>query len=240
MAAIDDRALLEVFEYGLDDWISFETVARILSRFVEPPEEKLCAETSRCISVLVAMGWFRPGVLQDPEGFVELTRPLPEVLTEVCVGWSLTDPRSWAALWLELTDEGRSKAMGSFPEITDDVGTYLDRRVVFDVFASGLADRISLATIADALRDRLEVFDTEICAEVRRYVVGLVVEGWFRAGAVEASGFVPLAAPLDELLAALCERWDGADQERWGSAVWLELTDEGRAEALRRFPGLDD
>jgi hypothetical protein len=237
-APVDDRALLELFESGLDDWVSLVEVGGTLSRLLAVPDDLLCAEMTRCVRALVEAGWFRAGVVEEADGFVPIARSLDEVLHEVCDDWTWDDRSWWYSLWLELTDEGRVEALRSFAEISQEFGTYLDRRVLFGVFAPALAERVSLATVADSLRDQMALSDDEICAEVRRYVIGLVVEGWFRPGTADDARFVPLTEPLDELLAELFGRWDGSQQDRWGSAVWLELTDEGRTEALRRFPAL--
>lgn len=113
----------------------------------------------------------------------------------------------------------------------------IDRRVLFDLFESGLDDWVSLSEVGGFLSRRLAVPDDDLCTELRRYVNALVEQGWFRPGAVQADGgFAELPRPVDEVLDEICQRWAGWDEPTWWYAVWLELTDDGRAEAVRLFP----
>lgn len=117
----------------------------------------------------------------------------------------------------------------------------IDRRVLFDAFESGLDDWVSLSEVGGFLSRRLDVPDRSLCTEMRRCVNALVETGWFRPGAVRADGaFTALSRPVDDILADICDRWGGWDEPTWWYAVWLELTDEGRAEAIRLFPELEE
>jgi hypothetical protein len=117
----------------------------------------------------------------------------------------------------------------------------IDRRVLFDVFESGLDDWVSLSEVGGFLSRRLAVPDDDLCTQLRRCVNALVGQGWFRAGTVQADGgFTGLSRPVDEVLGEICQRWAGWDEPTWWYAVWLELTDDGRAEAVRLFPELEE
>ena len=236
-APIDDRALLEIFEYGLDDWIDLSTVEGILKRMLAVRGNALCAELRQCTSALVGQGWFAPGQLDDSGVFRPLTRPLADLLDELCDRWRGRDDLSWwHVVHLEITDAGRAAALELFAELSaPDPSTVLDRRVLFDMFASSLASRVGLGTVADSLRWRLEVADDDLCSELRRYVTAVIDEGWFQAEA--AAGRVRSPQAAGEMVDEICER-RGASDDAWRDAMWLDLTDGGRAEAVRRFPRL--
>lgn len=110
-SSLDEGALIEVFEYALDDWISMSTVAGILKHRLGVPDERVGTELRRWVEVMVTKGWFVPGTVEEPAGFTALERPLGEVLGEICDGWTWDEPTWWYALWLDLTPEGRAAAL---------------------------------------------------------------------------------------------------------------------------------
>ena len=117
----------------------------------------------------------------------------------------------------------------------------IDRSVLFEVFECGLDDRISLSEVGGSLSRLAAIPDETLCVEMRRCVHALVDEGWFRPGTLDAAGqFNPLSRPLDEVLSDVCEQWTGWDDLTWWFVVWLELTEEGRAAAVQRFPELKE
>ena len=119
------------------------------------------------------------------------------------------------------------------------MATEVDQHVLRDVFEYALDDWVSLGTVGGSLSRHRAIPDDHLCAELQHCVTALVGQGWFRPGTVEeASGFVPLTDELDAVLGGICASWDGWNDGTWWYAVWLELTNEGRAEAVRIFPDL--
>lgn len=110
---VDRRVLIEAFEDGLDDWISLFGMAGYLSRHLGIADEKLCQELRRLVAALIDEGLFRAGTLDEASGeFVELKRPVDDVLVEVCDQWGGWNDHSWwYALWFDLTEQGEAEAL---------------------------------------------------------------------------------------------------------------------------------
>ncbi len=113
----------------------------------------------------------------------------------------------------------------------------IDPRVLSEALEDGLDDWVSLFAVAGYLSRHLGIPDEELCEEMRNLVTALVEHDLFEAGVLRMPhGFEPLDRPLDDVLSDICATWGGWADHSWWEALWLNLTEHGRAEGIKLFP----
>lgn len=117
----------------------------------------------------------------------------------------------------------------------------LNRALLEELLEEGLDDWVPLISVASAVVRHVAPAAAEICPHMASTTLRLLDEGLFRAGTVsEESGFAPVQGPVADKLDSICADWTSVDEGDWWWALWLEITDRGRAEAHARFPHIAD